>query len=89
MTFTDMEYAGRKRYGKQERFLDSMEEIIPWAEFIKIIKPFYPKSGATGRQQMRTGVVQSGGRGESIYDNYVMRKFMRLDWKWCQTRRPC
>jgi hypothetical protein len=50
MTFTDMEYEGRKRCGKRERFLDSMEGIIPWAAFIEAIEPFYPKSGAPGRQ---------------------------------------
>jgi hypothetical protein len=43
MTFTDMEYAGAVAE-------DSMEGIIPWAEFIEAIGPFYPKSGAPGRQ---------------------------------------
>jgi hypothetical protein len=50
MTFTDMEYAGRKRCGKREKFLESMDGVIPWAAFIEAIEPFYPKSGATARQ---------------------------------------
>ena len=49
MTFTDLEYAGRKRSGKREKFLDSMDRIIPWADFIKKIEPYYPKSGRPGR----------------------------------------
>jgi hypothetical protein len=66
MTFTDMEYAGAVAE-------DSMEGIIPCAAFIEAIEPFYPKSGAPGWQpqgteQMRTGVVQPGRRGASIYD---------------------
>ncbi|MDR0629570.1 MAG: IS5/IS1182 family transposase, partial [Treponema sp.] len=44
MTFTDLEYAERKR----EKFLDTMDGIIPWEEFIKKIEPFYPKSGRAG-----------------------------------------
>jgi IS5 family transposase len=50
MTFTDMEYAGRKCSGKREKFLDSMDRIMSWAEFIKAIEPFYPKSGGPGRR---------------------------------------
>jgi hypothetical protein len=69
MTFTDMEYAGRKHCGRRERFLDSMDGIIPWAAFIEAIEPFYPKSVVPGRHLdvavdvLFAGVVQSGGRG--------------------------
>jgi hypothetical protein len=73
MTFTNMEYAGAVAE-------DSMEGIIPRAAFIEAIEPFYPKSSAPGWQQIRTGVVQPGRRGASIYDSYAMRKFMKLDW---------
>jgi IS5 family transposase len=92
MTFTDMEYGGRKRCGKRERFLDSMEGIIPWAEFIKIIELFYPKSGRPGRQprgvemMLRMYFLQvwfnlaDEALEENIYDSYAMRKFMKLDY---------
>jgi IS5 family transposase len=49
-TFTDMEYAQRKRTGRREKFLDAMDAIIPRAAFEETIKPFYPKSGLRGRQ---------------------------------------
>lgn len=29
-TFTDIEYANRKRSTKREEFLKSMDQIIPW-----------------------------------------------------------
>jgi hypothetical protein len=74
MTFTDMEYAERKRCGRRERFLDSIDGIIPWAAFIEAIESFYPKSGVPGRQPhgigtmlrmvLFAGVVQPGGRGD-------------------------
>ncbi len=32
MTFSDLEYSMRKRKTKREKFLDIMNEIIPWDE---------------------------------------------------------
>ena len=40
-TFTDMEYANRKRITRREAFLDAMDSIIPWKEWMKLIVPFY------------------------------------------------
>lgn len=39
-TFTDMEYANRNRTTKREAFLDAMESIIPWKEWMELIAPF-------------------------------------------------
>jgi IS5 family transposase len=92
MTFTDAEYAERKRRGKREKFLDSMERLIPWAAFIKKIEPFYPKSGRPGRPprgielMLRMYFLQvwfnlaDESLEETIYDSYAMRKFMKLDF---------
>jgi IS5 family transposase len=68
-----------------------MDGIIPWAAFIEAIEPFYPKSGAPGRQPCGVGTMlgmyflqvwfslADEALEESIYDRYAMRKFMRLD----------
>ena len=48
-TFTDMEYSNRKRKTKREAFLDAMEQIIPWDEWVEIIRPYYP-CGNRGRR---------------------------------------
>ena len=42
-TFSDIEYSGRKRKTKRERFLDKMDEIIPWGEWVAYIVAYYPK----------------------------------------------
>ena len=34
MTFRDYEYSLRKRKTKQEEFLNIMNEIIPWEEWV-------------------------------------------------------
>jgi IS5 family transposase len=47
-SFADIEYANRKRKTKREEFLEAMDEVIPWEEWIVIIYPYYPK-GERGR----------------------------------------
>ena len=47
-TFTDIEYSGRKKKTRREEFLEIMDEIIPWDEWVGVIEPYYPK-GKRGR----------------------------------------
>ena len=35
---------------RREQFLDEMDQIIPWRELCKVIKPFYPKPEGAGRE---------------------------------------
>jgi IS5 family transposase len=91
-TFTDMEYAQRKRTRRREKFLDAMDAIIPQAAFEETIEPFYPKSGRRGRPpkgielMLRMYFLQvwynlaDEALEENIYDIYSMRKFLRLDY---------
>jgi IS5 family transposase len=86
-----MEYAGRKRSGKREKFPDTMDRMIPRAEFTEATEPFYPKSGRPGRPargmepMLRMYFPQTWfnladeALEETVYDSYAMRKFMRLD----------
>ena len=50
-TFTDIEYSFRKKKTKQEKFLEIMDEIIPWEEWVDRIRPYYP-AGKRGRPPM-------------------------------------
>jgi len=47
-TFSDIEYSNRKRTTKREEFLDIMNEIIPWEEWVDYVHPYYP-DGKRGR----------------------------------------
>lgn len=38
-SFTDIEYSGRRRVSKREQFLDIMEEIVPWEEWVNLVEP--------------------------------------------------
>ena len=48
MTFSDYEYSCRKKKTKREEFLDVMEDIIQWDEWVEFVRPYYP-SGKRGR----------------------------------------
>ena len=48
MTFSDMEYSGRKKVTQKEKFLRLMNQIIPWVEWVSKIQPYYPTAGNRG-----------------------------------------
>lgn len=91
MTFSDYEYSLRKRKTKREEFLDIMNEIIPWEEWIEFVRPYYP-NGRRGRptkgieKMLRMYLLQiwfnlsDEGVEDAIYDSYAFRKFMNIDF---------
>ena len=91
MTFSDIEYSNRKRKTKREQFLDMMEAIIPWNQWINIIQPYYP-SGKRGRPtrgietMLRMYLMQNWFNlsdeaiEDAVYDSYAMRTFMHIDF---------
>ena len=90
-TMSDMEYECRKRKTKREEFLEIMDESIPWDEWIRVIRPYYP-TGERGRPPveleliLRMYLLQSWfnlsdpGTEDAIYDSYAMRKFTGIDF---------
>lgn len=90
-TISDLEYGARKRKTKREEFLEIMEEIIPWDEWVAFIAPYYP-SGKRGRppkgieKMLRMYLLQcwfnlsDEGVEDAIYDSYAMRKFVGVDF---------
>ncbi len=90
-TFTDIEYSNRKRTTKRDEFLTIMDEIIPWEEWIAIVKPVYYKN-TVGRPargievMLRMFLLQAWfnlsdeGVEDAIYDSYAFRTFMGIDF---------
>ena len=76
---------------KREVFLDTMNNIIPWDEWINIIVSFYP-SVKRGRPtigietMLRMYLLQvwfnlsDEGVEDAIYDSHAMRNFMKLNF---------
>ena len=91
ITFSDIEYGNRKRITKREEFLDIMEEIIPWDEWVEFVRPYYP-SGKRGRPvkgietMLRMYLLQNWfdlsdeGIEDAVYDSYAFRQFMKIDF---------
>lgn len=90
-TFSDIEYANRKRKTKREIFLDAMDGILEWKKLEQIIAPYYfnnkrgrPPMGI--EKMLRMYFLQvwfnlsDEGLEDSIYDSYGMRKFMGLNF---------
>ena len=42
VSFSDFEYSSRKKKTKREEFLEIMDEIIPWDEWVALMEPYYP-----------------------------------------------
>ena len=100
-TFTDMEYAARKRATRKDEFLRQMDKMIPWTEWVEMIRPYYPK-GERGRPvrgietMTRMYMLQmwfnlsDEGVDDAIYDSYAMRSCLRDNFIFPQTvRKVC
>ena len=46
MSFSDFEYAGKRKQTRRERFLAEMDQVVPWAGLLELIEPFYPRPAA-------------------------------------------
>lgn len=90
-TFTDIEYANRKRRTKMDEFLETMDAIIEWPEWCALVEPYYPK-GERGRPprgveiMLRMYLLQNWYNladeavEEAIYNTYPMARFMGIDF---------
>ena len=87
-TFTDIEYSRRKKKTRREEFLDTMDQMILWKDWIALIEPCYP-SGKRGRPTRGIETMylmqnwfnlSDAAMEDTIYDSYAMRSFMHLDF---------
>jgi transposase, IS5 family len=85
---TGFEKYGRK--SKRERFLEEMEQVVPWAELQALVEPHYPK-GENGRppvglsMMLRVYFLQQWfnlsdpGAEDALYESPVLRRFVGID----------
>jgi IS5 family transposase len=89
-SFSQAEYAAKKKTTRREKFLARMEEVIPWARLLAVIEPFYPK-GERGRppvgleRMLRVYFLQQWygladeALEDALYDSQALRGFARID----------
>lgn len=90
-SFASLEYAGKKRQTRREKFLGEMQQVVPWSALIARIEPHYPRSGRVGRppigvpRMLRMYFLQQWyslsdeGLEDAIYDSQAMRDFVGID----------
>ena len=91
ISFSSLEYAGKKRQTRREKFLGDMDRVVPWTRLIALIEPHYPTSGRVGRppvgvpRMLRMYFLQQWyslsdeGLEDAIYDSQSMREFVGID----------
>ena len=46
ISFSDAEYAGKRKKTRREVFLEEMELVVPWKALLGLIEPHYPVAAA-------------------------------------------
>jgi IS5 family transposase len=89
-SFSQLEFEGKKRVTRREKFLADMERVVPWGELEAAIAPHYPK-GRRGRppiglaRMLRVYFVQQWyglsdeGVEDAITDSQALRTFVGID----------
>ena len=81
---------GKKKVTRREQFLAEMEAVEPWAEFVRLVEPVYPKGelgrpGMPLRRMLRSYFVQQWfnlsdpAAEDALYDSESFRRFMGVD----------
>lgn len=89
LTFSDAEYAGKRKQTRREVFLAEMEQVVPWSALLALIEPHYPKAGR-GRRPYRLATMlrihflqqwyglSDPAMEEALYEIASLRQFARL-----------
>lgn len=90
-SFSDLEYAAKKKVTRRDRFLGEIEAVTPWSALVAEIEPFYPKGEGRGRppigleRMLRMYIAQQcfglsdEGTEDALYDSQAIRGFVGID----------
>jgi len=90
LSFAQAEYAGKKKTTRRDKFLAEMNQVVPWARLVELVRPHYP-AGKRGRPPMgiekmlRVYFLQQWygladeALEDTIYDSQAMRGFAGID----------
>lgn len=90
-SFSDAEFASKKKLTRRERFLAEIEAATPWPALVAALLPYYPKGDGRGRPPMglermlRMYIAQQcfglsdEGIEDAIYDSQSIRGFVGID----------
>lgn len=90
-SFSELEYAAKKRQTRRDRFLNEIEALTPWSALVSKIARHYPNTGGRGRppigveRMLRMYVAQQcfgfsdEGMEDALYDSQAIRCFVGID----------
>ena len=90
-SFSELEYAAKKKQTRRDRFLGEIEALTPWSALLAELEPYYPKGGGPGRppigleRMLRMYVAQQcfglsdEGIEDALYDSQAIRGFVGID----------
>jgi len=90
LTFASLAYDNKKKKTRREKFLQEMDQVIPWKDLTEIIEKYYPKAG-NGRQPMPLEMMlkiyfmqqwyalSDPAMEDALYDIESMRRFAGID----------
>ena len=89
MSFSDAEYAGKRKKTRREVFLEEMELVVPWKALLGLIEPHYPVAGRGRRpypleSMLRVHLMQNWfalsdpAMEEALYEIASLRAFAKL-----------
>lgn len=86
ISFSDAEYAGKRKKTRREVFLQEMELVVPWKVLLKIIEPHYPTAGRAYplESMLRVHLMQNWfalsdpAMEEALYEIASLRTFAHL-----------
>jgi IS5 family transposase len=90
-SFSDAEYASKKKLTRRDRFLAEIEAATPWPALVAVLLPYYPKGDGRGRppigleRMLRMYIAQQcfglsdEGVEDAIYDSQAIRGFVGID----------
>jgi len=90
LTFASLAYDNKKKKTRREKFLQEMDQVIPWKDLTEIIEKYYPKAG-NGRQPMPLEMMlkiyfmqqwyalSDPAMEDALYDTESMRRFAGID----------
>ena len=89
ISFSDAEYAGKRKKTRREVFLAEMEAVVPWKALLDLIEPHYPMAGRGRRpyplaSMLRVHLMQNWfalsdpAMEEALYEIASLRAFAHL-----------
>lgn len=90
-SFSDLEYAAKKKLTRRDRFLAEIDAVTPWQALAAELAPFYPTGKGPGRppigleRMLRMYIAQQcfglsdEGIEDAVYDSQSIRRFIGID----------